>query len=106
MKNSHLNLDDLMQNGKLCGTILLTGVGENNDGAFWTSSDDLQERDGWTRISPPDNWRQLIAEADHNSPGNYHTQPGAKKDWRWYQLSYYDARDQIINHIMIGSYIG
>lgn len=46
MKNSHLNLDDLMQNGKLCGTILLTGVGENNDGAFWTSSDDLQERDG------------------------------------------------------------
>lgn len=73
---------------------------------FRSGTADLQERDGWKRISPPDNWRQLIAEADHNSPGNYHTQPGAKKDWRWYQLSYYDDRDQIINHIMIGSYIG
>jgi len=61
--------------------LLLVNVGQNGNGAEWV---DGRIEGDYEKITPPDNWVELIVEANKNDDA-VKNDPGAVDDWQWYE---------------------
>jgi len=71
---------------KLTSTVsqLQKSTGINTAAATWVDDDIIGD---YTRITPPENWRELIVEADANTPDmTTATVIGDADDWQWWEL--------------------
>ena len=65
-------------------SILIKCAGINAAAAQWV---DEPVEGGFVEVPAPENWRELIAEADENTHDCYPgmTAPGNESDWQWYR---------------------